>query len=187
MVIIRLKGWFCMTVTERIDCIIQSRKISRRQLAIKAGIPPSSLQSAMARGKNISFEMLQKIANALEVDVSELLGINPLPPTTEEWRGRTFKVSPEGREFNAFLDFAKSMGYEFEPYGDYNEPEEDYDPGYWYDCLLTDIRSNNETAPHHDMYWIKSSEFEEVMDRVQAFFKFQMSELIQKYKDEPPK
>ena len=49
-----------MTMTEKIDSIIQSKKMSRRQLAIKAGIPPSSLQSAMERGKNLSLEMLEK-------------------------------------------------------------------------------------------------------------------------------
>ena len=62
-----------MTMTEKIDSIIQSKKMSRRQLAIKAGIPPSSLQSAMERGKNLSLEMLEKIASALNVDMIELL------------------------------------------------------------------------------------------------------------------
>lgn len=169
-----------MTVVERIDSIIQARKLSRRQLAIKAGIPPSSLQSAMERGRNISFEMIEKIAAALNISVGDLLGIEPLPCAEDEFRGRVFKVSPEGREFDAFLDFSKSMGYEFEPYGDYN-PEEDYNPEHHYDCLLTDMRSTNETAP---MYWIKSSQFEEVMESVKAFFKFQIAELIQKIKDE---
>lgn len=72
-----------MTVVERIDAIIQSRKISRRQLAIKAGIPPSSLQSAMERGKNISFEMIEKIAMVLGVKIDELLGISEDKETEE--------------------------------------------------------------------------------------------------------
>lgn len=62
-----------MTVTERIDSIIQGRGLSRRQLALAAGIPPSSLQSAMARGKNMTLEMLQAIADALGVQVVDLL------------------------------------------------------------------------------------------------------------------
>jgi len=62
-----------MTPTEKIDQIIKERNISRRKLAIKAKIPPSTLQSAMERNKNLSLEMLQEIANALEVPITELL------------------------------------------------------------------------------------------------------------------
>lgn len=66
-----------MTVVERIDSVIQARKLSRRQLAIKAGIPPSSLQSAMERGRNISFEMIEKIAAALELPESFFMEMQP--------------------------------------------------------------------------------------------------------------
>lgn len=62
-----------MTVVERIDAMLESRKMSRRQLAKKAKIPASTLQSAMERGKNISFDMLTSIAKALDVRVSELM------------------------------------------------------------------------------------------------------------------
>ena len=61
-----------MSLTERIDNLLEERKISRRQLAIMAHIPPSSLQSAMSRGKNMTVEMLQAIAEALDVPVSYL-------------------------------------------------------------------------------------------------------------------
>lgn len=62
-----------MTVIERIDAILQSRNMSRRQLAKAADIPPSSLQSAMERGKNISVDMLEKISNALNISILELI------------------------------------------------------------------------------------------------------------------
>lgn len=62
-----------MTIVEQIDFLLQERGMSRRQLAIKAKIPPSSLQSAMERGHNISLDMLEKIANALNVSFNELL------------------------------------------------------------------------------------------------------------------
>jgi lambda repressor-like predicted transcriptional regulator len=39
-----------MTVAQKIDNILKSKGMSRRQLAIKAKIAPSSLQSAMERG-----------------------------------------------------------------------------------------------------------------------------------------
>lgn len=66
-----------MSVADRVDSILQERGLSRRQLAIKAGIPPSSLQSAMERGHNITLDMLQKIASALGVSVAVLLDVKP--------------------------------------------------------------------------------------------------------------
>ena len=55
-----------MTTAERIDAILKEKKISRRKAAIMANIPPSSFQSAMERGGNMSVSMLQAIANALQ-------------------------------------------------------------------------------------------------------------------------
>ena len=63
-----------MTMAERIDSILVGKKMSRRQLALKAGIPPSSLQSAMERNRTLSIEMQEKIAKALELPVYEILG-----------------------------------------------------------------------------------------------------------------
>lgn len=62
-----------MTTVQTIDYILQSRGMSRRQLAIAAKIPPSSLQSAMTRGKSMTIEMLYAIADALEVDPFTLM------------------------------------------------------------------------------------------------------------------
>lgn len=62
-----------MTIVDKIDSILKERNMSRRQLAKLAGIPTSSLQSAMERGKNISVDMLYKIADALNVPIVSLL------------------------------------------------------------------------------------------------------------------
>ena len=62
-----------MTTCELIDKILKEKNWSRRKLAIKAEIPPSSLQSAMQRNTTLSVDMLVKIANALKVDIYELL------------------------------------------------------------------------------------------------------------------
>lgn len=48
--------------------------MSRRLLAIKAGIPPSTLQSAIERNKNIPVKMLGKIASTLGVVLYTILG-----------------------------------------------------------------------------------------------------------------
>lgn len=63
-----------MTVCERIDSILKDRGISRRKLALSAGISPSSFQTAMARNTTISYDMLIPISNVLQVPVYELMG-----------------------------------------------------------------------------------------------------------------
>ena len=52
-----------MTPCERIDNILKSRNMSRRKLAIQAGIAPSSLQSAMERNGTLSLDMLFPISD----------------------------------------------------------------------------------------------------------------------------
>ena len=62
-----------MTVCETIDCLLEKKHMSRRQLAIAAGIPPSTLQSALSRNKEISLDMLEKLAQALNVSIASLM------------------------------------------------------------------------------------------------------------------
>lgn len=61
-----------MTVCERIDELLKEKGMSRRQLAIKAGIAPSSLQSALQRNKGLSLDMLFPISDVLKVDIEYL-------------------------------------------------------------------------------------------------------------------
>ena len=56
------------TVCERIDRLIKERTLSRRRLALQAGISPSSFQSAMQRNNGLSLDMLIPISQALNVD-----------------------------------------------------------------------------------------------------------------------
>lgn len=63
-----------MTISEKIDKFLEERNMSRRQLAFKAGISPSTLQSALSRNKTISVETLQKICLALGISLGSLLG-----------------------------------------------------------------------------------------------------------------
>ena len=62
-----------MTTAQRIDYILKGRGMSRRQLAIAANIPPSSLQSAMTTGKSMTIDMLLSIADAIDVDPYSLM------------------------------------------------------------------------------------------------------------------
>lgn len=62
-----------MTICEYIDSIIKERGISRRKLAISAGIAPPSLQSAFARNTTLSLDMLLPILDFLGLPKGEVL------------------------------------------------------------------------------------------------------------------
>ena len=61
-----------MNVFDRIDNWIKSNNTSRRQLAIKSGISPSTLQSIMERRKTISLDVLIPISKTMGIP-SEIL------------------------------------------------------------------------------------------------------------------
>ena len=62
-----------MTICEYIDSILKDREISRRKLAIAAGISPSSLQSALQRNGKLSLDMLVPIVRVLGIDWPEII------------------------------------------------------------------------------------------------------------------
>lgn len=62
-----------LSISDRIDELIKKRGWSRRQLAIKANIPPSSFQSAMERGNKFTMEMLQAVADAFEMSLIDFV------------------------------------------------------------------------------------------------------------------
>ena len=85
-----------MTVCERIDALLREKNMSRRQLAIKAGIAPSSLQSAMQRNTTISLDMLFPISEVLNVDVEFLdTGYSPDDPARKEMEKRFIEEDAE--------------------------------------------------------------------------------------------
>ena len=79
-----------MNIASTIDKILNEKKMSRRKLAQSAGIPPSTLQSAMERGNNFSDDMLKKIATALDIPVIFLL-VDPTE-TEENFNSKKEKI-----------------------------------------------------------------------------------------------
>ena len=74
-----------MTVCERIDAILKKRGMSRRKLAERAGIPPSSLQSALSRNTGLSLDMLLPISDVLEMSAEYLdTGVERAPDPTDD-------------------------------------------------------------------------------------------------------
>ena len=87
-----------MTTSEIIDRYLKEKNMSRRQLAKKAKIPPSSLQSAMERDGKMSFEMIRKIAEVLDVDPTYLY---PTDAFSEFYKGTKIpKYDEAGRRLS---------------------------------------------------------------------------------------
>lgn len=78
-----------MTFTEFIDALLAEKGWSRRYLAKVAEIPPSTLQSALERGGGLAVDKLQRIANALDVSVIELIGSDQKIEVTDPGIGKT--------------------------------------------------------------------------------------------------
>ena len=72
-----------MTVCERSDNILKERGMSRRKLAERAGIPPSSLQSALSRNSGLSLDMLHPISKVLEVPIEFLMADDQAEQTSD--------------------------------------------------------------------------------------------------------
>lgn len=73
-----------MTTAERIDAILRDRKMSRRRLASESHVSPSTLQCALARGGNLSLDLLLPISSALNVSVEYLSGADEPPEMTAD-------------------------------------------------------------------------------------------------------
>lgn len=73
-----------MSIGERIGLFAREKGINLRQLAIKADISYNTLYSIVKRkSSRVDYETMQKIADALEISLSELVGMNPAVDTPE--------------------------------------------------------------------------------------------------------
>lgn len=67
-----------MSIGERIGLFANEKGINLRQLALKAGISYNTLYSIVKRkSSRVDYETTQRIADALEISLSELVGMNP--------------------------------------------------------------------------------------------------------------
>ena len=131
-----------MTSTVRmIDAILQHKNMSRRQLAKAASIPPSSLQSALERGKNISADMLQKIADVLQVPVELIM--NP------ERILKAVQASP------VFLDMLRKYFYEIDGFENLSTEEQN-------EVILHFLNQNPDVM--ESFFWGTNSEKEKLTE-----------------------
>jgi transcriptional regulator with XRE-family HTH domain len=62
-------------VGARLRTLVTERKVSRQELAEKAGVKESNLSRFMVSGIGISGDKVKSIADVLDIDVRELYGI----------------------------------------------------------------------------------------------------------------
>lgn len=83
---------------DRIDALLEQRGMSRRQMAIAAGVNVNSVATAFARRtKNVSLDMVRRIADVLGVSLLELIGtpeeLNAASTVTPAVTAKLTKVS----------------------------------------------------------------------------------------------
>lgn len=105
-----------MTAAQKIDNILKEKGMSRRQLAIKANIPPSTLQSAFERNREFPLSMLTSIARALDINIYYVIDDEVLQNLTganlEEFQTILHMVQEEGELLlRGLTAFATLNGY----------------------------------------------------------------------------
>ena len=88
--------------------LLTDRKMAKKELARRIGIPPSTLQSIIDRDNmKIDFDVLLRICDALEVPIETFCGTARAAdaPTPEEWRflGKYRSLDDPGRELTEMV------------------------------------------------------------------------------------
>lgn len=99
-----------MTTAERIDAILRDRKMSRRRLASDAHVSPSTLQCALARGGDLSLDLLLPISNVLNVSVEYLSGADEPPEMTADELQAKWDAMPTDDKIRIFLSELNENG-----------------------------------------------------------------------------
>ena len=112
-----------MDMYDKIDAILAEKKMSRRQLALAAGISENTLSGAFRRRtKNFSMDNVMKIANVLGVPFTDLISIEWADPEDRLFVGMAEKL-PDNRivmsdRHAGLCDVVKYKGYYLEQYND---------------------------------------------------------------------
>ena len=118
-----------------LKCILKDREMSQVDLAERLGISPTNLNTRLARGKKCQIDLLDNIANILEVSIDQLMtgedsGIFNPPQNIEEEKMYKEKylllleeMNDARREISDLKDqvlFGKDMGKDQTSLGQYS-------------------------------------------------------------------
>ena len=169
-------------IYEKIDKILKERHMSRRKLAIEAGISPSTFQAAFSRKSQMPFETLQKILNVLEISMEDFSNLSAIPAN------KVFGAKI--RKSFAASNFLKDLGYRTVFTDEASEILADWESDCntaiengkelpsrpklpEYDSLLFDDRKNK-------IYKVKDDDITELEKSIVSFAEYQVSQLIAK-------
>ncbi len=147
---------------------------TQKKLAETAGIATITIQQYESGKRQPRLEQLMKIAEVLNVNVEELLGVRPLPAkeiTINPGFPSEYKEMQEGKmtERTAVDFFLEEIGYKEFLYSDEADPGKlIHDKEVIYDC--------REGKP----YIVTREEMDGIRESITAFAKFQMNELFSK-------
>lgn len=156
-----------MNIGERIKLLRTQRSMTQKEVAQKCGMADSAIRKYESGKIKPKFETLIKIAAALNVDVSELLELEPLPMKIEKSEDgeKIYIESPGAQRRKAYFDYLEKDGIHISLYEEGRLEKRDD----WL-FLMEDKRAG-------DSYLVKSSEIDELEERTMSYSRFQIDEL----------
>ena len=155
----------------RIAEVRKAVKITQEELAKKLGINRATLSKYENGTIDLSLSQLQKIAEALGVEVWDLLDAPPLPKKTislSDNDDTPVPFSGEDQEFYSFSEYLNEMGYSIKlDLARFDNPEGEKGT-IW---VIHDKRKNV-------YYGAKTTQLNNLMDSILSYTKFQMHELL---------
>ncbi len=102
-----------MSVAENIKRIRKKRGFTQKELGNLCGINEANIRKYENNRQNPKIETLQKIANALEVNVTELLDLPQLQENFEDTLFYSMDMGSEGQDISNIVSMIESIGFEY--------------------------------------------------------------------------
>lgn len=157
----------------RLKEILRQKKMTIKQLSEQTGISLNTLYSITKRDStNIDSAILSIITKSLGITEDEFYDIKPLPfreIINEE--NHVELLTSKGQEWKAFNEYLEQMGYIFNPHPDQPNLYDEKSNTVYYKFL--DNRSGK-------YYHISFDQFSQLMNNVNSYLKYNISELISK-------
>ena len=129
-----------MDVYTKIDQLLAERHLSRRKLAQQIGLAPSTFQSMMARRRGLTFDLLVKISEQLQVSLKNFYG----------------QEDPD-REYEDLCNTLDSVGLSIEEAGFGEGPDESGDHYYVWHSDAEDPQDDRVELVYRDLLQIVSN------------------------------
>lgn len=106
----------CMSISDRIKAIRESKKIRQSDIARALGIEPTNYPRLENRGNKLSFEQLEAIAGVLEVSVLDILTWGESKELEKEEAKEVAQLQKENEELKKRMKELESLNTAYEKY-----------------------------------------------------------------------